>query len=113
MGVRSEFGNTSKGVREGFRPPTSDLQLPPHPELHCKTNFSFLNGASHADELVRRAMELGYSSLAITDQRKLTLPCQLLLALPNSSSEPRLSSTMLCRLCCGRPIERRMRICRD
>ena len=24
-------------------------------ELHCKTNFSFLEGASHADELVARA----------------------------------------------------------
>lgn len=36
-------------------------------ELHCKTNFSFLDGASHADELVRRAKELGYSALAVTD----------------------------------------------
>ena len=40
-------------------------------ELHCKTNFSFLAGASHADELVRRAVELGYSSLAVTDQNTL------------------------------------------
>ncbi len=37
-------------------------------ELHCKTNFSFLEGASHADELVERAIELGYSGLAITDR---------------------------------------------
>ena len=29
-------------------------------ELHCKTNFSFLEGASHADELVRQAAALGY-----------------------------------------------------
>ena len=28
-------------------------------ELHCLTNFSFLAGASHADELVVRAAELG------------------------------------------------------
>ena len=41
-------------------------------ELHCKTNFSFLNGASHADELVHRAIELGYSSLAVTDQNTLS-----------------------------------------
>ncbi len=27
-------------------------------ELHAKTNFSFLEGASHPDELVRRAAEL-------------------------------------------------------
>jgi error-prone DNA polymerase len=36
-------------------------------ELHCKTNFSFLEGASHADELVARAQELGYAALAVTD----------------------------------------------
>jgi error-prone DNA polymerase len=40
-------------------------------ELHCKTNFSFLSGASHADELVRRAIKLGYASLAVTDQNTL------------------------------------------
>lgn len=37
-------------------------------ELHCKTNFSFLEGASHAHELVERAVELGYSGLAVTDR---------------------------------------------
>jgi error-prone DNA polymerase len=36
-------------------------------ELWCKTNFSFLQGASHADELVARAVELGYAALAVTD----------------------------------------------
>jgi error-prone DNA polymerase len=40
-------------------------------ELHCKTNFSFLEGASHADELVKRAAELGYTALAITDRNSL------------------------------------------
>ena len=40
-------------------------------ELHCKTNFSFLTGASHADELVDRAIELGYRALAITDENTL------------------------------------------
>ncbi len=40
-------------------------------ELHCKTNFSFLTGASHADELVARAVELDYHALAITDQNTL------------------------------------------
>ncbi|BBO35166.1 error-prone DNA polymerase [Lacipirellula parvula] len=43
----------------------------PYAELHCKTNFSFLEGASHADELVSRASELGYRSLAITDRNSL------------------------------------------
>ena len=40
-------------------------------ELHCKTNFSFLSGASHADELVERAIEMGYQALAITDENTL------------------------------------------
>jgi error-prone DNA polymerase len=40
-------------------------------ELHCKTNFSFLEGASHADELVGRAAELGYRALAVTDRNSL------------------------------------------
>ncbi len=37
-------------------------------ELHCLTNFTFLRGASHAEELVLRAHELGYAALAITDE---------------------------------------------
>jgi error-prone DNA polymerase len=40
-------------------------------ELRCKTNFSFLRGASHPDELVDRAAELGYATLAITDLNSL------------------------------------------
>lgn len=37
-------------------------------ELHCLSNFSFQRGASSADELFRRARELGYQALAITDE---------------------------------------------
>ncbi|GMG87224.1 error-prone DNA polymerase [Biformimicrobium ophioploci] len=37
-------------------------------ELHCLSNFTFLHGASHPEELVRRAAELGYSAIAITDE---------------------------------------------
>ncbi|WP_437193397.1 error-prone DNA polymerase [Planctomicrobium sp. SH527] len=36
-------------------------------ELHCKTNYSFLTGAAHPDELVQRAADLGHRALAITD----------------------------------------------
>ena len=44
------------------------IEAPAHyAELHCKTNFSFLTGASHAEELVVRAVELGLTALAITD----------------------------------------------
>ncbi|WP_176026163.1 error-prone DNA polymerase [Robbsia andropogonis] len=42
--------------------------LPAYAELQCFTNFSFLRGASHAEELVTRAKALGYTALAITDE---------------------------------------------
>jgi error-prone DNA polymerase len=42
--------------------------LPAYAELHCLSNFSFLRGASHAGELVARAVELGYAALAVTDE---------------------------------------------
>ena len=42
--------------------------LPGYAELHCVTNFSFLRGASHGEELVERAAALGYAALAITDE---------------------------------------------
>jgi len=44
---------------------------PPYAELHCRTNFSFLEGASHPDELVQQAALLGYAALAITDRNSL------------------------------------------
>src|SRR5262245_29804716 len=37
-------------------------------ELHCLTHFSFLRGASRPEELVERAVRLGYRALAITDE---------------------------------------------
>ena len=37
-------------------------------ELHAISNFSFLRGASHPGELVRRAAELGYAAIALTDE---------------------------------------------
>jgi DNA polymerase III alpha subunit len=39
----------------------------PYAELHCHTNFSFLDGASAPDDLVERAIELGLTGLAVTD----------------------------------------------
>jgi error-prone DNA polymerase len=41
---------------------------PAYAELHCLSNFSFQRGASHPQELVQRAAELGYAALAITDE---------------------------------------------
>ena len=44
------------------------VTLPGYAELHCRSNFSFLTGASHPAELVQRAQQLGYAALAITDE---------------------------------------------
>jgi error-prone DNA polymerase len=39
----------------------------PYAELHCHSNFSFLDGASHPEELVEEAVRLGLDALALTD----------------------------------------------
>ena len=41
-------------------------------ELHCHSNFSFQEGASHIHELLLRAIELGYTALALTDHDNLS-----------------------------------------
>jgi error-prone DNA polymerase len=46
--------------------------LPAYAELHCVSNFSFLRGASHPEELISRAASLGYASLAMTDEGSLS-----------------------------------------
>jgi error-prone DNA polymerase len=58
----------SKTKRKIIRtnPPSGDC--PAYAELYCMSNFSFLRGASHPGELVRRAAELGYQAIAITDE---------------------------------------------
>lgn len=40
-------------------------------ELNVTTNFSFLRGASHAEELVAQAKALGLSAIAVTDRNTL------------------------------------------
>ena len=37
-------------------------------ELHAVSNYSFLHGASHPEELVKQAHALGYEAIAITDE---------------------------------------------
>ncbi|MFG2042600.1 error-prone DNA polymerase [Dactylosporangium sp. NPDC048998] len=39
----------------------------PYAELHCHSNFSFLDGASHPEELAEAAARTGLSAIAITD----------------------------------------------
>ena len=43
-------------------------ELPKYAELHCISNYTFLRGASHPEELVQHAAELGYEAIAITDE---------------------------------------------
>ena len=47
------------------------MQSSRYAELHCRKNYTFLEGASHPDELVARATELGLSAVAITDRNSL------------------------------------------
>jgi error-prone DNA polymerase len=44
---------------------------PRYAELQVTTNFSFLRGASHPDELVQTAAALGHQAIAITDRNSL------------------------------------------
>ncbi len=39
----------------------------PYAELHCHSNYSFLDGASHPEELATEAARLGLEALALTD----------------------------------------------
>ena len=47
-------------------------RVPEYAELHAISNFSFLRGASHPEELVQRAAKLDYCALAITDECSLS-----------------------------------------
>ena len=43
----------------------------PYAELHCRSNFSFLQGASHPEQLVEQALAVGLRALALTDRNGL------------------------------------------
>jgi error-prone DNA polymerase len=47
--------------------PSTGAAGSPYAELHCHSNFSFLDGASHPEELVEQAAELGLEAIALTD----------------------------------------------
>jgi error-prone DNA polymerase len=55
--------------RDRYVPPEIEAgaESVPYAELHCHSNFSFLDGASHPEELVEQARRLGLSALALTD----------------------------------------------
>ena len=54
------------GERAANDDPVSDA--PAYAELHCLSDFSFLRGASDAEDLFVRAKCCGYEALAITDE---------------------------------------------
>jgi len=60
-------------ARQPYSPATEHRPQPPsgpvvpYAELHCHSNFSFLDGASHPEELVEEAVQLGLRALALTD----------------------------------------------
>jgi len=58
---------------EPDRTPTGGTPRPvvPYAELHCHSNFSFLDGASHPEELAEEAHRLGLTALAVTDHNGL------------------------------------------
>jgi error-prone DNA polymerase len=57
--------------RQPYQPPIADSRhrsgVVAYAELHCHSNFSFLDGASHPEELVEEAVRLGLEALALTD----------------------------------------------
>src|SRR5690606_17877547 len=56
--------------RPAYEPPahiSRRVSTTPYAELHCHSNFSFLDGASHPEELVEEAARLGLDALALTD----------------------------------------------
>src|SRR5437868_8498934 len=61
-------------LRAPLQPPEEEKFSPAplaYAELDVTTNFSFLRGASHPDELLFRAAVLGYRAIAITDHNSL------------------------------------------
>jgi error-prone DNA polymerase len=56
---------TGSRLKAGDRP--GDVPRIPYAELHCHSNFSFLDGASHPEELAEEAARLGIDAVALTD----------------------------------------------
>ena len=71
-GPVSAPGGSLNSVGEGLKPsPTKTGSAPAYAELQVTTNFSFLRGGSHPEELVMRAAELGYRAIGIADRNTL------------------------------------------
>src|SRR5258705_214490 len=72
--TKRSYGSTGSGAARAdgicmeFSPEALYSPLPAYAGLPCLSNFTFLRGAAHPEELVRRAAGLGYSALAVTDE---------------------------------------------
>src|SRR5438552_11105645 len=62
----------SRRAAAGTRRRREGMPTPPYVELHCHSAYSFLDGVSLPEELARRAGELGYAALALTDHNSLS-----------------------------------------
>src|SRR3546814_16364911 len=67
---RRELNALEKARRKprGEPSPTGLPKAPPFAELVAATNFSFLRGASHPQDMVARAIALGLEGLGIADR---------------------------------------------
>ena len=62
---RAGHGEKGEKSEQGARSESVKVQ---YAELHCISNYTFLRGASHPEELVHQAAALGYQALALTDE---------------------------------------------
>ena len=79
------------------------IEFPGYAELHCRSNFSFLTGASHPAELVERAKALRYAALAITDECSLAGVVRAHVAAREAGLHLIIGSEM--RLCLPSPVD--------
>ncbi len=71
----------------------------PYVELHCHSGFSFLDGASHPQELAMRAVELGYPALALTDHNGLYGSMEFAQAAKRANLQPITGAEVTLREC--------------
>ncbi|MGB9920066.1 MAG: DNA polymerase III subunit alpha [Moorellales bacterium] len=64
------------------------MSKPEFVHLHVHSPFSFLDGASPAEELVARAADLGYSALALTDHDNLSAAVRFFRAAQKAGLKP-------------------------
>ena len=72
--------------------------MTPYAELQTTSNFSFLRGAAHPEELVARAAEKNLKAIAITDRNTLAGVVRAHLAARETEIKPMAACPSLLRL---------------